>query len=179
MEGSDSLRLRLAGPKDADSVAAIHTASWRTAYRGILDDEFLDGPLDGYSRDRWRAWFTLIGGPPANLVIAERDRVPVGFLCVVHSGGEFGDLIANLHVLLDARGLGIGRQLLREAARLVREHGRTSMHLWVYSSNSEAIRFYDREGGSPESEQPHLAADGIMRPSWRYIWRDVDALLGS
>lgn len=169
--------MRLAGPDDADSVAAIHTASWRTAYRTILDDEFLDGPLDDYSRDRWRAWFTLIGGPPAHLVLAERYGAPVGFMCVVHCGGEFGDLIVNLHVLLDARGHGIGRRLLREAARLVREQGQVGMHLWVYSSNVAAIRFYDREGGVPESEQPHLAADGIMRPSWRYVWRDLGPLL--
>lgn len=103
----------------------------------------------------------------------------MGFVCVVHSGGEFGDLIANLHVLLDARGIGIGRRLLQEAARLVHEQGHTGMHLWVYSGNCEAIKFYDREGGTPESEQPHLAADGIMRPSWRYVWPDLGPLLGS
>ena len=177
MDGPAPLCLRLAGSADADVVAAIHTASWRTAYRGILDDEFLDGPLEGYSRSRWRAWFTLIGGPPAHLVLAERGGVPVGFLCVVHSGGEFGDLVANLHVLSDARGNGIGRQLLREAARLVQEQGRSAMHLWVYSSNERAIRFYARAGGTPESEQPHLAADGQMRPSWRYLWRDVGSSL--
>jgi len=170
-------RFRLAGPEDADTIAAIHTASWRTAYRGILDDEFLDGPLDDYSRDRWRVWFTLIGGPPAHLLLAEQNNTPVGFLCVVHSGGEFGALIANLHVVQDARGSGIGSRLLREAAHLVQEEGGKTMHLWVYSGNSDAIRFYDREGGTPESEQPHLAADGKMRPSFRYVWRDVSSLL--
>jgi ribosomal protein S18 acetylase RimI-like enzyme len=51
------------------------------------------------------------------------------------------------------------------------------MHLWVYSENRDAIRFYDREGGTPESEQPHLAADGKMRPSWRYVWRNVALLI--
>ncbi|MES2305971.1 MAG: GNAT family N-acetyltransferase [Gemmatimonadota bacterium] len=177
MDGPEAICLRIAGPDDADQIAAIHTASWRSAYRGILDEEFLDGPLDGYSRDRWRAWFTLIGGPPAHLVLAERQGTPVGFLCIVHSAGEFGDLIANLHVLLDARGVGIGRRLLREAARLARAQGQRSMHLWVYSSNTEAIAFYNREGGVPESEQPHLAADGKMRPSWRYVWPDVELLL--
>lgn len=174
---SPSLELRLATPSDADAVAAIHTASWRTAYRGILDDEFLDGPLDSYSRDRWRAWFTLIGGPPAHLLLAELGSVPVGFLCVVHSGGEFGDLVANLHVLVEARRGGVGRQLLREGARLVQEQGHSAMHLWVYSTNSEAIRFYEREGGYAESEQPHLAADGQMRPSRRYVWRDLSPFL--
>ena len=173
------LHFRLAGPADADAIAAIHTASWRTTYRGLLDDEFLDGPLDEYSRDRWRVWFTLIGGPPAHLVLAEQGGTPVGFLCVIHCGGEFGDLITNLHVLKEARGNGVGSSLLREAARLVHGEGGKAMHLWVYSGNNDAIRFYDREGGIAESEQPHLAADGKMRPSFRYVWRDVSGLLRS
>lgn len=168
----------MAGPADAEAIAAIHAATWRTTYRGILDDEFLDGPLDEYARDRWRAWFTLIGGPPVHLVLAEQAGVPVGFLCVVHSGGNFGDLITNLHVLKESRGFGIGRLLLREAARLVREQGGSAMHLWVYATNSAAIQFYNREGGTPESEQPHLAADGKMRPSFRYLWPDLDRLIG-
>ncbi|MES2124595.1 MAG: GNAT family N-acetyltransferase [Gemmatimonadota bacterium] len=171
------LRLRLAVPDDADTVAALHAASWRSAYRGLLDDEFLDGPLEEYSRRRWRAWFTLIGGPPSHLVIAERAGTPVGFLCVVHCGGEFGDLIANLHVAAAHRSSGVGRRLMQEARRLVREQGNEAMHLWVYASNEGAIRFYDREGGIAESEQPHLAADGKMRPSWRYVWQNVDGEL--
>ncbi len=96
---------------------------------------------------------------------------------MVHSGGEFGDLVANLHVLVEARRGGVGRQLLREGARLVHEQGHSAMHLWVYSTNSEAIRFYEREGGCAESEQPHLAADGQMRPSRRYVWRDLSPFL--
>lgn len=172
------MRLRLAGPPDADVIAAIHTASWRTAYRGLLDDEFLDGALDGYSRDRWRVWFTLIGGPPSHLVLAEDGDDAVGFLCIVHSGGEHGDLIANLHVVQEARGRGIGRRLLQEAARLVMEHDGKAMHLWVYSGNDAAIRFYSRAGGQAESEQPHLAADGKMRPSWRFVWPDVSQISG-
>ncbi|MEP6589566.1 MAG: GNAT family N-acetyltransferase [Gemmatimonadota bacterium] len=173
MDGSESLQLRIAGPDDADTVAALHCASWRSAYRGMLDDEFLDGPLEEYSARRWRAWFTLIGGPPSHLLLAEQAGTAVGFVCVLHCGGEFGDLIANLHVAAECRSSGIGSRLLRAAASRIRAEGANAMHLWVYTANEDAVRFYHREGGTAESEQPHLAADGKMRPSWRYVWYDL------
>lgn len=183
--GSDLVRadpspctLRLGGAADAATIAAIHTASWRTAYRGVLEDEFLDGPLEGYSEHRWKTWFTMIGAPPSHIVLAEVDGRVVGFACIVHCGGEFGDLLSNLHVLADARGQGVGQALLAECARLTHAQGGEAMHLWVYSGNSAAIGFYEHQGGLAESEQDQLAADGHMRPSWRYLWRDLPGLFG-
>jgi len=33
--------------RDAEVVAALHAASWRDAYRGILTDAYLDGDILG------------------------------------------------------------------------------------------------------------------------------------
>ncbi|QTX03952.1 hypothetical protein [Agromyces archimandritae] len=46
---TDGLRARQARPEDAAGVAAVHVASWRAAYRGIVSREILDG-LDGNTR---------------------------------------------------------------------------------------------------------------------------------
>ena len=40
------MTIRAARPDDAPAVAMLHANSWRSAYRGILRDEFLDGALD-------------------------------------------------------------------------------------------------------------------------------------
>ena len=40
---------------DANAIAAVHAESWRTAYRGILSDAYLDGPIDAERRRLWRA----------------------------------------------------------------------------------------------------------------------------
>jgi hypothetical protein len=37
------LHVRVARPEDADAIAAIHAASWRSFYRGSLSDRLLDG----------------------------------------------------------------------------------------------------------------------------------------
>jgi hypothetical protein len=35
--------LRTARSDEAESIAALHTASWRRTYRGMMADDFLDG----------------------------------------------------------------------------------------------------------------------------------------
>ena len=35
----------VAASRDASAIAALHAESWRSAYRGLYPDEFLDGPI--------------------------------------------------------------------------------------------------------------------------------------
>ena len=39
------MRLRAAGARDAEAVAALHADSWRRHYRGAYADSFLDGDV--------------------------------------------------------------------------------------------------------------------------------------
>ena len=45
--------LRDAGMADSGTIAAIHCASWRSAYAGVLERSFLDGPIE---QDRAELW---------------------------------------------------------------------------------------------------------------------------
>lgn len=47
------LRLRLANPSDAETIAALHADSWRRHYRGAYSDAFLDGDVIS---DRLAVW---------------------------------------------------------------------------------------------------------------------------
>ncbi len=38
-----ALRIREAGPKDAEAIANVHVRAWQEAYRGQLTDDYLDG----------------------------------------------------------------------------------------------------------------------------------------
>ena len=71
--------LRDAGMEDAAVVAAIHCASWRSAYAGILEQSFLDGPIE---IDRAALWRDRFANPQAAqmVLIAEEVRAqPIGF----------------------------------------------------------------------------------------------------
>src|ERR671910_3905124 len=45
--------IRPATVADADDIAALHAASWRSAYRGIFKDDTLGPSLDGERRTHW------------------------------------------------------------------------------------------------------------------------------
>ena len=72
MERAEELGLREAGAADWEGVADLQIASWRSAYRGILSDDYLDGPVVAERRAVWRE--RLAGGPkPDQVVVIGED----------------------------------------------------------------------------------------------------------
>ena len=69
--------IRPASVADADAIAALHAASWRSAYRGIFKDDTLGPSLDGERREHWRG--KLGAMTPQDTVLIADD---VGFIAV-------------------------------------------------------------------------------------------------
>jgi ribosomal protein S18 acetylase RimI-like enzyme len=169
----EPLRLREAGPSDADAVAALHLASWRSAYRGILADAWLDGPAEADRLTLWRA--RLAEDPAARIVlVAEAAGALAGFACLERrADGPWGLLVDNLHARPDMRGRGIGRLLLRELAARVPDD---PVHLWVLEANAPARGFYARVGGRAVERVLHREPDGGDHPVLRIAWASGRAL---
>lgn len=164
--------LRDAGMEDAANVAAIHCASWRSAYVSILEQSFLDGPIEIDRASLWRDRFT---NPQAAqmVLIAEKARAqPIGFLCAF--GGldpKWGSLIDNIHVLPTHRGQGCGAWLMRMVAmRLISDYPGMGIHLWVFEANEAGLRFYRRLGGEvverDVSQIPAANGATVLRLYW-------------
>lgn len=163
---------------DAEAVAAVHVASWRTAYRGLYTDAYLD---DGAAANRLAHWRDRLAAPAlgaAGLVLEHGGRV-LGFAYLDRDGDPArGPLLDNLHVHPDARSRGFGRRLLAAAAREILRRGWTPrLHLWVFEANVGARRFYERHGGRPIERVMYDASDGGAYPAWCYAWEDLTPLL--
>ena len=165
---------------DADAVAALHAASWRSAYRGILPDSFLDHGLDDERRAAWRE--RLQAAPLASAfgqVADGTDGRLVGFAYVVrHEDPVWGTLVDNLHVHPEAKGGGIGRRLLQAVARQLGPDHVQPLYLWVLDANEPAKRFYAKLGAEfTEQVTETLPFGGVALPTWRCVWRHPAALL--
>ena len=165
-------RLVEASRGDAREIAALHAGSWQSAYRGLVPDEYLAGPVVD---ERLRFWETRMAVPhEARLVLtAVHDGVMVGFTCVLRDADPaWGPLLDNLHVRPGYKGIGIGWDLFTASRDWSRRAapGRP-MHLWVIEGNREARRFYDRQRGEVVDRQVTELTPGIFVPALRYVWR--------
>lgn len=172
------MTVRLAGTADAEAIAQLHATSWQTAYRGILQAEFLAGPVFGNRLDLWRG--RLVNPhPPDQLVVVDLHEGQIqGFACAFFAADpDWGALLDNLHVMPNLKGRGLGRQLMAEIARRVLQHDPDSrLHLWAFEANHEARRFYERLGGEANAEVNEIAPDGAPVNAVRYCWSDLSGL---
>lgn len=165
---------RLAELTDCESIAALHTESWRQAYRGILNNDYLDGAID---QDRYAVWTERLLDPAVNqrVLLAEEASSLLGFICLFLDEDPIrGTLIDNLHVDPALKGRGIGAGLLREAMRrFISEASGPGYYLGVYEANTSAINFYERMGGTCIGRERHDNPDGGEAIILWYGWGQV------
>lgn len=165
------LSFRKATKEDAEGIAILHTESWKSAYKGILSDEYL---AKNVLKNRLETWKLRFDNPSINqlIILAEENHTLVGFVCIFgNQDTEFGSLIDNLHVKPDFKGKGIGKKLLIKASDLIFENYKTKlMHLWVFEANTSAIGFYKNCGGKNVERSLRDNPDGTQSYCFRMIW---------
>jgi ribosomal protein S18 acetylase RimI-like enzyme len=166
-----SLALRDATLADAEAIAALHAASWRSAYRGIMPDAYLDGDCVSERRGYWIARLAD-PTPGGHVLLAQDSEALLGFVAVWPDPGfTFDAYLDNLHVSPVSRGRGIGRQLLGAVARRLANEGRRSVCLWVFDANRRAFDFY-RALGAVAVETGIDQFAGADIPHTRLAWED-------
>jgi GNAT superfamily N-acetyltransferase len=139
--------VRAAVPADADEAARVQARSWRSAYRGLIAQEFLDGLEPGFFADRYT--FGRVGLLMPSTLVAVDGAAILGLattgLCRDGDFPNFGELMA---IYVDPAHMrrGVGRSLLAAARERLRMVGVAGALLWVLDGNTPARRFYERDG---------------------------------
>jgi len=171
--------LRDATEHDAAAIAHLHAESWRSAYRGMLSDDYLDNRAHSERAALWKERFAQRASKPFFAVVAEADAQLTGFACVfTQDHPTFGSFLDNLHVTPQSTGQGIGSQLLDEVARrLIAERTPNGLYLWVIENNSRARKFYSKAGAAEVETVVMPMPDGAQLPEVRCYWPDPARLL--
>ena len=171
--------LRDATESDCASIAQLHAESWRSAYRGMLSDEYLDTRAHAERAELWRARFSESNVNPFFVILAEVDSQLAGFACVFpNEHAVFGSYVDNLHVAPQLARQGIGKRLLAEVGRrLIAEQTPGGVYLWVIEANTNARRFYSRVGAAEVGFEEFTMPDGGRVREVRCCWPSPTKLL--
>jgi ribosomal protein S18 acetylase RimI-like enzyme len=150
--------LRRAVPEDATAVAAVHVASWREAYRGIVAESFLDAMLVSDRAGRYT--FGLDGPDDPRTWIALNAQDIVGFVTTGPSRDEnvvaSGEIFA-LYVAPSYWRSGAGTLLMGKAEEELRAHSWQRAALWVLEANDQSRAFYEAQGWRADGTTDHVA----------------------
>jgi len=170
--------VRPAALADAAAIAAVHQASWRTTYAGILPLAVIAREAGRKSEKTWRR--RLAAERPGGATwIAERGAHGiVGFASCGDARAPMQGLDAEiyaLYVLQAHQQRGVGRELVRACARHFVRQGLFGFYLWVLKANRARL-FYEALGGEEIAEKTEqLGKHDFAEVA--YGWRDLTLLV--
>ena len=172
-----TIALRRAGAGDAPAIARVRVESWRTTYRGMIADAYLDSMEVDASTAMWDR--VLTAGPNTTSVfVADHDGDIVGFasgaMLAEPKHGMDAELVA-IYLRREFQHAGLGRRLVGAVVDAQRAQGATGLITWVIAGNKAARAFYERLGGERVVEQP-FQWDGLDLVEVGYGWHDLHAL---
>jgi GNAT superfamily N-acetyltransferase len=169
--------IRRAGLADAAAIAAVHVASWRTTYPGIVAQDYIDRLSVDERTASWEARFRGDAENTRDTIVAETDGRIVGFA----SGGwirepapGFDAELYAIYLVKEAQGKGLGRRLVAEWASMALARGFESAVVRVLAANP-ACAFYERLGAR-RIKGATLKIDGLPYPEIWYGWDDLSLL---
>ena len=171
------ITFRRATAADATAIAALRVDSWRTSYRGVIPETYLDNMRADDSASMWSQVLQAERPGIAVFVATAGDEI-VGFA----SGMLLSPAKLNCDAELTAiylkpiaqRG-GVGRRLLALVVQAMQQHKASSLLTWVLADNKPARQFFEELGAALLVEQP-FSWDDLELTEAGYAWHDLDRL---
>lgn len=176
------ITLRKAEEKDIPIIASLHIEGWKGAYGGIVDQGYMDTLTVEKRIADWTSW---LASGESEVFIAESEGKPAGFVVTgrtktpppgsspirpSHSGEVYA-----LYLHPDYWRRGIGTDLLKHAARTLKEKKHSTLCLWVLEANHRARSFYEKMGGQKLGGKMIDIGPSSLKEIC-YGWRDTSNL---
>ncbi|KML41775.1 GNAT family N-acetyltransferase [Cytobacillus firmus] len=170
------MKIRAAKLSDAGGIAKVHVDSWRTTYKNIIPEEFLEN-LSYQSREE--LWINII--PKGIVFVAENDE---GQIVGFSSGGkersgdykEYQGELSSIYILKEFQGQGIGKALVKYVTKELGKSGMNTMLVFVLADNNSTL-FYEAIGGKV-IDKIEVEIAGKKLYELVYGWDTIDTLSG-
>ena len=168
--------IREAQESDAPQLARVGVDTWRTTYRGLMADEFLDNMSYDGSSCRWVK--RISENESGEFAYVAEDMT--GIVGYAYAGPErnedpnYPGEIYALYIYQSAQKRGIGRLLMQAVAQHFLRIGIRSMRIWVLTQNPSR-GFYERMGGR-FLEAKVINIGGADLEETAYAWDDISTM---
>jgi GNAT superfamily N-acetyltransferase len=174
--------VRPARPDDADEIARIQLATWRTAYRRLFPPHVLANLDDAYLARGWREAITEPPSPRHRVLIAVEQSDASSWVVGFAAAGPADehalapeekpladDVAAITDLLVEPRWgrRGHGSRLLAATVDLWRTDGFTSAVAWAYEADPAMRAFFTSTGWEPDGAARALDVDDMLVPQLR------------
>ena len=134
-------------PEEIYEYSSCNISSWRSGYKGIIPDDFLDNLSVEEKAEKTRKYMNESEGNP--YYCAVYDNKIIGNLVIIKSRDEdktnTGEIVA-FYLLEEFWGKGYGREMMDFAIEKLTNAGYDEIILWVLEENKRARRFYEKCG---------------------------------
>ncbi len=159
----NSYLIRLNRLEDQKDMANIKVESWKTTYKGIIDQNYLDSlnPLE-----QEKKYITSYEEYRNTVLVAENKETNeiVGYSCFSTEENEFADSeLISLYLNPKYTKKGIGTRLLKETIKELKKYNKKTMIVWCLKDNKNAIKFYEKLGGKKEHDKMAKIGNKIYR----------------
>ena len=170
--------VRAATVDDAVAIARVRVESWRSTYKGMIPQAYLDGMSVEASAALWDKALAAANHRTHTFVAEDPDGI-VGFssgVLLTEPKQGFVSELAAIYLRPAYQRNGLGRRLVGVVAEALVAQGATNMIVWVIAANAQARKFYAALGAELVIEQP-FQWDGMDLLEAGYGWNDLAALI--
>jgi GNAT superfamily N-acetyltransferase len=178
MSEHQQVKIRRGNETDLTAISHVLVDSWRTTFRGLVSDRFLDNMSYAQQRDRHLRYML---NQMVSYSVAEcgQTGAVIGFV----SGGPIRDRefpyaseLYAIYIRQEFQGCGIGRRLFCALVDQLFRSGLTSMMVWALGPNHS---FYERMGGHAITTRP-IELDAVsVAEAVAFVWTDLRDTLRS
>ena len=164
------MEIRKATLDDVKNISRIHALSWKSAYKEIVPQAYLDELREEFWVPAFTAWIT--DNVLTAQLIFENDS-SVG--CVAYGKARdkalpnWGEIV-SIYLLPEYYDKGYGRMLLESALLELKQSGYQNIYLWVLKENQRARKFYEKNKFKCSKDECICEILGKQLVDIRYIY---------